>query len=210
MNSLKGHLGLLEKIDCHVMISAHGTEVGDILAAREMRHLIIPEVEELLNSASVELYRGAMTYEEAEYDPWVIVHTSGTTGDPKPIFVNHGSVAALDAHPVGGYYDGRPLRCCKGSVGDPVPNRQYVPFYPFHAIGSVFMLARTVFGGMIFVVPPGDGPPTGDVALKVLENANVTSMFLNPVVCEELAKNEDALPRLANLSYITYGGGVFG
>ena len=37
------------------------------------------------------------TFEEAAHDPIVIVHTSGTTGMPKPILWTHAIYATIDA-----------------------------------------------------------------------------------------------------------------
>ena len=37
------------------------------------------------------------TFEEARQDPIMIVHTSGTTGMPKPIVLNHAIYATIDA-----------------------------------------------------------------------------------------------------------------
>lgn len=37
------------------------------------------------------------TFEQAEWEPLLVLHTSGSTGIPKPIIVSHGMVAINDA-----------------------------------------------------------------------------------------------------------------
>jgi len=49
MHSLAGHLNLLEKCDCDYFISANGVKVDDILSVRQMKHFLMPELDELLD-----------------------------------------------------------------------------------------------------------------------------------------------------------------
>lgn len=47
-----------------------------------MKHTVIPELEVLLEPDPVSHYPYEKTFEEAKHDPYLILHTSGTTGDP--------------------------------------------------------------------------------------------------------------------------------
>lgn len=42
-------------------------------------------------------YEYTATYEEARFQPLAAMHTSGTTGTPKPIVVPQGVITSLDA-----------------------------------------------------------------------------------------------------------------
>ena len=83
-----------------------------ILAYRSMRHIIIPEVETWLDVPVIVSYPYIRSFDQARYELFVVVHTSGTTGMaimtiditlltfvglPKVVIVNHGTTAAGDA-----------------------------------------------------------------------------------------------------------------
>ena len=61
-----------------------------------MRHFIVEGLGEFLRGDFTEHYEYNKTFEEAAHDPFIIVHTSGSTGLPKPIILYHGGVATLD------------------------------------------------------------------------------------------------------------------
>lgn len=72
-----------------------------------MRHLVIATLKDLLAEGPVAEYAFGKTFEEAASAPFVVIHTSGSTGLPKPITVRHGGLATMDAHrlmsPLDGY-----------------------------------------------------------------------------------------------------------
>lgn len=76
------HVNLLEQTDCNILLSGLGVHVGDILAARPMKHVVIPELDVLLDKEKAAHYPYEKTFDEAKNDPYVILHTSGTTGMP--------------------------------------------------------------------------------------------------------------------------------
>lgn len=98
-NSLEGSLALLDKTSCNYWISPskQPQSLPEILSQHPMKVLTIESVENLLNSAHVPHYPYEKTFEEAATEPFCVLHTSGTTGLPKPIFWNHGLLSTLDA-----------------------------------------------------------------------------------------------------------------
>ena len=95
-NSVEGHLALLETTSCNILISPVESKVDHILSKRDMRHFRIEGLREFLGGDFSEHYDYNKTFEEAAQDPFIIVHTSGSTGLPKPIILYHGGVAAVD------------------------------------------------------------------------------------------------------------------
>lgn len=62
-----------------------------------MNVLNIPEIDELLDAESTESFPYNKTFDEAIQDPFCLLHTSGTTGLPKPITWSHGLIGTMDA-----------------------------------------------------------------------------------------------------------------
>lgn len=92
LNTPEVHVSLMEQTDCKALFTAQGVHVKDILASRPMRHTVIPELEVLLESGPVPHYPYEKTFEEAEHDPYLILHTSGTTGDPVSALTSSSSI----------------------------------------------------------------------------------------------------------------------
>ena len=65
-----------------------------------MQHAVIRTFDEWLAQESVTHYPYEKTFEEAAHDPFVVIHTSGSTGLPKPITLYHGGLATADTHHV--------------------------------------------------------------------------------------------------------------
>ena len=62
-----------------------------------MKVLEMPETDELLNAEFTEPFPYNKTFDEAIQDPFCFLHTSGTTGVPKPIAWSHGLIGTMDA-----------------------------------------------------------------------------------------------------------------
>lgn len=88
VNSKEVHLALMEQIGCGAVFSAVGVHVGDILKERPAKHVVIPELDDLLEAEKVPHWPYTKTYEEAKHDPYLVLHTSGTTGMPVSLLEN--------------------------------------------------------------------------------------------------------------------------
>lgn len=61
-----------------------------------MHHFNVEGLKELLYGNFIEHYKYNKTFEEAAQDPFLVVHTSGSTALPKPIIMYHGGVTTVD------------------------------------------------------------------------------------------------------------------
>lgn len=71
--------------------------VHAVLQQRSMNVLSLPTVDELLDSENIDAFPYEKTFEDAMTDPFCYLHTSGTTGVPKPIPWSHGLIGTMDA-----------------------------------------------------------------------------------------------------------------
>ena len=99
-NSLDGHINVTTQSSCKIWAvpDPRPGMVDDILDARQMRTVLIPDLDHLLNDECVEVYRYKKTFSEAIKDPVLVLHTSGSTGFPKPITWTHETLAIFDKH----------------------------------------------------------------------------------------------------------------
>jgi acyl-coenzyme A synthetase/AMP-(fatty) acid ligase len=127
-NSVAAHSHLLKSLDCKSLITPDPTSplIAGILAAHPLIVLKIPGIHELLDEKS-RAYPYTKTFEEAKNEPLVALHTSGSTGMPKPIVWTHEWAAAyynmIQLDPPAGYESQD--RLFQG-------NRVFFLFPPFH------------------------------------------------------------------------------
>lgn len=223
-NSVEGHLALLESTSCNTLISPVESKVDHILSKRDMRHLNVEGLQAFLRGDFIEHYAYNKTFEGAALDPFIIVHTSGSTGLPKPIILYHGGVATIDAqHRISALdgYDSQikvseaPIRVCTGLPPFHVRLRSsYICFIALEAVLIRFQVAgviQTLLVALYFeettVWLPAGRPVSADLIDDLLENTNVDLVFLAPSTLEELSQSQTSLEKLKRVKYAQYAGG---
>jgi thioester reductase-like protein len=202
-NTVEAHLSLLEKTDCATFLLPPNfplPAVKQITAARTMRVLDIPGTQHWLQDGAVDHYPYEKKFEDARLEPFVVLHTSGSTGMPKPIVQAHGTMSPLDAYtalPSLGHEDTYPA-VCKGK-------RVYLAFPLFHCAGVSMILPGCLYAGYTVVLGPF--PPSADVANAVHVFGNVQHSCLAPVTLVDLVKDPQHLENLGRLEQVTFGGG---
>lgn len=99
---MEGALAVLDAAECNIWVkpreqSAHVTVVDEFCKRRPMQILDLPEIDELLNDKPVVPFSYTKSFAEALHDPFCIMHTSGTTGVPKPVVWSHSLIGTMDA-----------------------------------------------------------------------------------------------------------------
>ena len=98
-NSVAAHANLFDILDCNVLISPNPRPptVDAILASiKGISAFDVPSVDELL-STTYPHYPYNKTFEDAKNEPLAVLHTSGSTGLPKPIIWTHDWAASAQA-----------------------------------------------------------------------------------------------------------------
>ncbi|KAI0896934.1 hypothetical protein F4806DRAFT_487004 [Annulohypoxylon nitens] len=203
-NTLEANLSLFEKTDCRTLISPTNFPLPilkQILKARPMRYLNVYGADYWLHgNTEGKPYPYTKTFAEAESEPFVVLHTSGSTGLPKPIIQKHATIVSFDATtalPSLGYQPAFPALCAG--------KRAYLGFPFFHAGGILLLLPAAIFAGFTIVLGPF--LPSVDFINGILLHGNVKNLFLPPSVAVDLANNPECLQNLGRVEMVFYGGG---
>lgn len=110
-NSHEGQLNLFELTGCHTIWFDEGFKetVQPWLHERDMHAVMAFPVERWFPEEKVEAFPYGKTFEQAEWDPLLVLHTSGSTGLPKPIVCRQGMMAISDKYHNLGPWEGREL-----------------------------------------------------------------------------------------------------
>lgn len=115
----------------------------------------------------------------------LILHSSGTTGMPKPLYLSH---RAIMTHP---------LR------GPGLTSFNSLPWYHLHGLSTAFQamwMRKTAF------MWDASLPVTGDNLVKALEQARPESVHAVPYVLQLLADTDGGIEELKKCKLVTYGG----
>lgn len=143
------------------------------------------------------------TFEEALSEPLFVVHTSGSTGIPKPLLYTHATAATntkmMSLDPPPGYESQERLYQGK-SV--------FITFLPFHGAHLVSHLFNAVSFGTVMIAPISGALPSGEGLVEGLKKTLAEIAFIVPSIVQDLAQNPNLLDYCAkNLELIIYCGG---
>jgi hypothetical protein len=112
-----------------------------------MTVVLLPELLDFLDGQSGSPYLYNKTFVEARQDPFVVLHTSGSTGLPKPIIVPNGSLATPDAHHLLPPVEGRLTQAQYFTN----PHQAYSTFPNFHLSLPTFLsyMGLTAFNSLL-------------------------------------------------------------
>ncbi|KAI1328406.1 hypothetical protein F5Y16DRAFT_419838 [Xylariaceae sp. FL0255] len=203
-NTLEAHLYLLNETNCDVLLTPVGFQlpaIPHILASKPLRHIEVSSSEGWL--AAGEADERPYPYEreftiEAQNEPFVVLHTSGSTGLPKPVVQTHGLAAALDAFAA--MEDGQSTfpAMCKGQ-------RVYLAFPLFHCAEINMLLPGCLYGN--FTVVLGPFPPSAETVNSIHVHGDVRSSLVTPTTIIDLVQTPEHLANLSRLDMIGFGGG---
>ena len=168
-----------------------------------------------------EHYPYEKTFEAAKNEPLMVVHTSGTTSNPKPIIYTHDFAASyarwIQAEAPNGF---------QNAVSLVQSNRFFVTLPFFHVsspseITFVTRRANRIQAGCLYaalfdaitsqttiITPLAGVPPSASVIIEGLKRVESDALLLAPPFMEQIAKNTDMLDLVCSkVRYVAYGGG---
>ncbi|KAL4860612.1 hypothetical protein BDV12DRAFT_209040 [Aspergillus spectabilis] len=195
---------VLNATDCHRMVYSRETSrrTMEINAFRpNTLYLEVPSVFELLD-ATIEPkhYPFTKTFEDLEDEVAFIIHSSGTTGMPKPVPLTHGFLGAWDKTP-----QLIPAGRKSAFWNDVAPGSLVFSVTPnFHLMGLLGLI-ESIFRGLPLVSCP-DGPLSVQVLTETIQATKPTIAMLPPSILEEMSHSPAALEALSIVRYVIFAG----
>ncbi|RDA93925.1 hypothetical protein CP533_4548 [Ophiocordyceps camponoti-saundersi (nom. inval.)] len=204
-NSLEATLSLLKVTDCNTLFYADSQAkiVEPWLKNREMKSFVIASTKDLAK-AEPEPFPYNKTFEEAVWDPLVVLHTSGSTGIPKPIVVRQGSLAVADAY--------RNLPEIQGAKFYLAEYKERCKLYfrhmpLFHAASVYGFLCGVIYYDIPMAFGCPDSQLTAAHVMDCFKYSGADAGVLPPSIIEELSSTAEGIAMLKKLSFVVYGGG---
>lgn len=209
-NSTAGALAVLETLSCNIWARAGEATtiplVKEVLDQRPMTVLDLPLLDELLDCDGTPAYHYTKTFAEATTDPFCFLHTSGSTGIPKPIPWSNGLIGTMDAvrllPPVEG--DGGLLPW----TDDWKPHdRIYSSFPMSHGAGIIMNILLPAMFNLHCIMGPVNILPNITLVEALAEQARIDIWSMVPSLCDEVGETPDVLAKLAPSKFICASGG---
>ncbi|KAH9883223.1 hypothetical protein F4778DRAFT_56041 [Xylariomycetidae sp. FL2044] len=167
----------------------------------------VPSFDEMITSTPKH-YPYEKTFDSCRNDPVVVLHSSGSTGLPKPITMTHGSFAVLDNEHNLPDVPGRRKRDWSMWTFDGEA-RVYTVFPFFHLAGFLSLTLQTIFMNASPVLGPPHLLPEPALLKQVILNQKLRSMFLPPAVIEGLLHEPNGIDYFKGLDFMVYSGAPF-
>ncbi|KAH7024499.1 uncharacterized protein B0I36DRAFT_274061 [Microdochium trichocladiopsis] len=208
-NTIEGQLSLFEATQCDTLLVAAGPTrklIQPCLDGRpSMRCIEVPPLAQWFPEQEAPHVPFTKTYEEAKREPLVVLHTSGSTGIPKPVIVPHGMLAISDQlHDVPKFMGSDLfLRVMAENIKTGVLS----PMPMFHAAGLFFWVMATIYWDIPYTVGIPDRMLTPDLAAACAEHSHADALILPPAILELMAQDEEQISLLRRMKHVLFGGG---
>ncbi|KAI9927529.1 hypothetical protein MW887_003147 [Aspergillus wentii] len=203
-NSAAAQQSLFKRLNCTRLVvpTPQPPPATVILEACSVETLNIPSVDELLGKEYPH-FDFSKTLEEARTETLVVLHTSGSTGIPKPIIWTHDTackhmeMVVLD--PPEGYESLDHWNFGK---------KMYLVPPPFHAAGVAYQLFIALPVGITIILPPSGGLPTAAAMVEARKTTPFETALIVPSIVQELAQSTELLEYCSkNMTHLIYCGG---
>ncbi|KAJ5731173.1 NRPS-like enzyme [Penicillium malachiteum] len=209
-NSQQAQRHLLKATGCSVLVD--GSEKIQLRRAIDDLEMMCSDMplirwqmdslKEVFISDQVANYPHNVKFTDVEDLPAILIHSSGTTGHPKPITVTHGYLATMDNLQNLPLPSGRQSSLfCHSRKGD--LRFLYTPM--FHFMGIICLIDSIFFESPFLFAP--DSPLTSNLFSQIMSLSHPPTWgVFTPWTLEGLVASEEGVEALKKLSGIIYAG----
>ncbi|EFQ99792.1 hypothetical protein MGYG_02804 [Nannizzia gypsea CBS 118893] len=202
-NSKEGQLSLLHSTKCQKFVYSQefDKQVHGLSAkSTSLKTFQIPDLEYMLQPDSEHtLYRDRFLHGEDKTA--LILHSSGTTGLPKPVYIKAGALAVIAS------IKEMPVPGCRRYMHDELfAPKLMVSMMPFFHIMGIISLARAIYHQGPLALLPAGRPVTAELMMLTISETKPSSATFAPSVLEDIVNSPNGLEILSTLEYTFYGG----
>ncbi|KAL8788421.1 MAG: hypothetical protein Q9195_007300 [Heterodermia aff. obscurata] len=206
-NSIEADLAVLEATSCNIWVlpEHHPKFLSPLLAQRPMEVLAIAAVDELLREEPVTEYAYNKSFDDASEEPFCVMHTSGSTGHPKPIFWKHSMLATLDATRRLPEHHGLLPWVVVFEEGD----RYYSSFPFYHSAAMTMNVLVNAFYGTCDVLGPAHISPSLALIDTLLDIGRIKVWSIIPSIVDEIGESPAVHEKFKVAKIIIASGGNY-
>lgn len=207
-NPVEAQRNLFVETNCNFLFydSQYATTIPSYVDAKPgMKSIaVVPFEEWIADGVTPVTY--TKTFAEAEWDPYVVLHTSGSTGFPKAVVVRQGMMAAYDSHR---YIPERNGCLTWLPTWAGFPNPRHLLIMPlFHAAGIMMATVFPFYYNVPIAFRDPNRPITSDNVVKWLEYSNPGWTVIPPAILGQMSHSSEAVNELKKLHMVGTGGGM--
>jgi acyl-coenzyme A synthetase/AMP-(fatty) acid ligase/thioester reductase-like protein len=195
--TVQAHLLSATKSTRFLYASEYAVNVNEILSNQAstvpIKGTQVPSLDHFLAKDIVEPVPYTCIFDEVRHKPFVILHTSGTTGIPKPIPLPHGYYSHEDLNQCAAYQGNMTSQPFKAGA------RLLTTMSMWHVGGIFYGLLKPILNGIVTVMTPPGLPLTGDLLHSCLFHSRANMVQAAPATLAEMIAEplfEDSLRKL--------------
>ncbi|KAI1262495.1 hypothetical protein F5Y18DRAFT_397366 [Xylariaceae sp. FL1019] len=199
-----------ETVGCKTLLYAPEAKSQMMPLLKEINESIecmaTPSYDDLMNKEGAPTYPFNATFDEVQHEAFLILHTSGTSGHPKPVFWTPLAVSSLVSYldPTVESADGETI--VDGFREIVQGNDMLVPL-PLSHFGGIGNVMGAVYSDTTLVLPAPGTDLTPHNITCLLQESKCSSGFFVPFLLESLINHPPGLEALKRLKHVAYTGG---
>ena len=160
----------------------------------------VPDLQELLTDTDNTPYKSTTT-EIGDQETVTILHSSGTTGLPKPVYIKAGVLRVAST------FLSMPVLEGRRNVHNEMHGTDLiVSAIPFFHVFGIMLFVRSIYHQRPLALLSPDRPPTAELLLDAISTVKPTAVVCPPSLLEDICNLPDGLDKLSTLDSVLYGG----
>ncbi|EHL02676.1 hypothetical protein M7I_1190 [Glarea lozoyensis 74030] len=207
-NAVVNTISLLRETGCRVVFYSGdlGVQESELKnSIPELTMLEVPLLSQMTNSETPH-YPYTKTWEQAKDDVVMIIHTSGSTGVPKPICHNNSVIRRLDIESEIPTIPGR----VNASTSLCEPGKAVLCGTNLYHLSGICFTLMALFNRYTIVFGPADGLPSGEVMYEMIKSMKFAGLVMVPSLLDHLISKhgEEIEGFLGELEHVNWLGGT--